>query len=207
MPVNCKKDKKMNTDINEVVVDEEQEQEQEQDEDEDDNESEEYKNNLILFRFYEQTITDKAKAICSGYNAGNGKYNPTDLPDVDWSQHLPWVIAFGLYNASKLSRADLFELVNTNAVSKKHSLLLAKASTGRYDFTELLAQCSFIHSVDTNLQSFRFKREGKNMKIDLDSLKNQLTLLKLELIIEEIDTRSGGKVTNYFYDIKTTKEA
>jgi len=167
-------------------------------------ELDEVSNNEILFKFYEDVIANRAMTICSGYNKGNGKFDPNDLPDVAWANHLTWLTAFGLYNASKISHADLYELINNKAVSKKHAFLLAKNNTG-IDFTHLLESCKFVNKIDNTLQSFTFKRETKSLKVDLSLLRAELQKLELCLVIEERVSRSGSKVVEYFYDILPTQ--
>ena len=201
----------MNTIINEneeyEVENEEYEVENEEYEvenevDEVENEVDEVEKNTLLFKFYEQHITTKAIAICNSYNSGNGKFNPSDLPDVAWDKHVTWLLALGLYTASKMDRTDLYELASTKSVSKKHSLLLAKSSTGRYDFTSLLKACTFISKIDNVKQEFTFRRESRSIIIDLDLLEDELDKIGLQLITEETATRSGAVIVQYFYDIK-----
>jgi hypothetical protein len=147
-----------------------------------------------------------AYIILDSYNKGNGSYN-LKLNDVDWcANDVDWLLAYSIFELSKLDNTTFAELRRLRAVSIKHSLLLAKTSTGKYDFTSLLEHCSFINKIDVNLQCFTFKRETKNLKVDLDLLTAQLELLGLDLITEEQVTRSGSVVINYFYDIKTTKK-
>jgi hypothetical protein len=150
-------------------------------------------------------MTTKALAICESYNSGNGKFDNSKLPVIKWARHSIWLVSFGLFHASKMESKDVISLINNNAVSDKHAHLLAKQCTGKYDFTGLLAVCTFINKIDSNLQSFTFKRESKTCKVDLSLLTSQLELMGLELITEEQNTRSGGKIINYFYDVITTK--
>ncbi len=147
-------------------------------------------------------IIEQAMAIVESYDKGMGSYNGKLKPFKWFECDYSWIMAIGLFELSKMDYEVISELHRMNAVSIKHATLLAKQSTGKHDFTNLFERCPFVHSIDNNLQSFRFKRESKNLKVDLSLLESQLELLDLELIIEEQDTRSGGKVTSYFYDVK-----
>jgi len=155
----------------------------------------------ILLKKYNMLIIERAVDICTTYSSGNGKFNKNNLPNINWSNHIQWLTAYAVYQLSK-NDEDIIDLINTKAVSKKHSLLLAKHNTGKYDFTSLLATCLFINKIDTNTQSFTFKRESKTCTVNLKQLESQLALLGLELITEETTTRSGGKLIEYFYDVK-----
>lgn len=145
-----------------------------------------------------------ATTILTSYDKGNGCYKG-NLSHVDWDESdISWLVAVGLFELSKMDIDTVIELRRLKAVSLKHSLLIAKASTGKYDFTSLLSACTFVLKIDSNLQQFTFKRESKTLKINLDLLKTQLALLDLELITEDSITRSGSEITNYFYDVKQT---
>lgn len=145
-----------------------------------------------------------ALTIVESYSKGNGCYNGK-LSNFAWyDSDVAWLVAIGLFELSKMDYSDISELQRMRAVSVKHANLLAKQLTGKYDFTQLLAECSFVNKLDSNTQQFTFKRESKTCKVDLTLLTTQLSLLGLDLIVEESTTRSGGKVINYFYDVTTT---
>jgi hypothetical protein len=149
-------------------------------------------------------IIEQANNILLSYDKGNGSYKG-NLTHVAWYESdISWLIAVGLFELSKMDVDVAMELRRLQAVSLKHSLLLAKNSTSKFDFTSLLAVCPFVLSIDTNLQSFKFKRDSKSTKVDLNMLREQLKLLELDLIIEQSITRSGSTITSYFYDVTTT---
>jgi len=148
-----------------------------------------------------EDLLSAAKKVCYSYDKGNGKFDDRNLPTL-CSEHLPMLVALGIFTLSKLNNTEALELLRLKAVSKKHSELLASASTGKHDFTSLYEKCKFINKIDVNLQSFTFKRESRNIKIELELLKTHLTLLGLELIAEERETRSGTKIVEYYYDVK-----
>jgi len=149
------------------------------------------------------TLIEQALIICNTYNKGNGCYNNSMNEVAFYATDLEWLVAFSIFELSKLDIVVFEELRRLKAVSLKHSLLLAKNNTSKHDFTILLEACPFVHSIDTTLQSFRFKRDTKSVKLDLQLLRKQLALIGLDLIAEEQDTRSGAKLTTYFYDVKT----
>ncbi len=195
----------MNTINEELYEEQDEEQDEELYEEQDEELYEEQDEVILAINQYNSLVIERAIAICTSYNSGNGKYNPSDLPTITWANHLQWLTAYGLFQLSK-NDEDVIDLINMKAVSRKHSLLLSKQSTGKYDFTNLMKVCTFVHSIETNMQQFKFKRESKTLKVDLSLLQVELDKLGLSLIIEEQTTRSGGVVTNYFYDVKTITE-